>query len=301
MKFTQQESSYMQLAVSLAWLGWGKTQPNPLVGAVVVRDGEVVGEGYHIKFGGAHAEVNALKMAGAKARGADLYVTLDPCRHTGKTGPCTEVIIKSGVRRVVSAIGDPHDVRHEGEKMLKKAGVIFQRGLLKEASREALQFYLKNVVKKMPYVILKVATTMDGKVATSTGFSRGITGKESQKFVHLMRSNVDGLLTGGGTIVADNPHMGVRLVKGNDPLRVLLDSNLEGVDLSAEYFRDSNVLVFTTKRAPLKKVDMLRSRDIEVVVMPSLRDLPGILRLLLGAGRLTPHGRGWSATHDLIH
>lgn len=284
MTFSQEEASFMQHAINLAWKGWGKTQPNPLVGAVVVKDGEVVGVGYHMKYGGAHAEVNALKMAGTKARGADLYVTLDPCRHTGKTGPCTEAVIAAGVKRVISAIDDPHDKRHEGEKMLKRAGIVFQRGLLKKEAREALQFYRKNVLLGLPYVIMKVATTMDGKVAAASGYSRGITGKESQKFVHLMRSNVDGLLTGGGTLRADKPHMGVRLVKGNDPLRVLLDSDLEGVSVESEYFRDSNVLVFTTKGAPLKKVAKLRSKDIEVVVMPSLQDIPEILHLLFERG-----------------
>lgn len=283
MKFTLQQQTFMQRAIELAWKGFGKTQPNPLVGAVVVKNGKIVGEGYHQKLGGAHAEVNALKMAGHKARGADLYVTLDPCRHTGRTGPCTEVVKKYGIRKVFSAMSDPHDPRHEGEKILKRAGVSFQRGLLADRSREALQFYLKNVEKSLPYIILKVATTMDGKVATSSGFSRGITSQNSLKFVHTLRSQVDGILTGGGTLAMDNPHMGVRYTKGKDPIRILLDSDLD-VAIDSQFFRNDHVMVFTTKKAPSSKIRELEKRDIEVIILDSLNDLSIVLRMLFEKG-----------------
>ncbi len=283
MKFTKIESSYMQRAIDLAWKGYGKTQPNPLVGAVVVRNGVIVGEGFHKKYGGAHAEVNALKMAGKKAKGADLYVTLDPCRHTGKTGPCTEVVKKYGIKRVISAINDPHDLEHEGEMILKRAGVVFERGLLADVAQESQQFYRKNVMLELPYVILKVATTMDGKVATASGFSRGITSEESQTYVHTMRSRADAILTGGGTIAMDNPHMGVRLVKGRSPLRVLLDSDLN-VSLASDFFRDDQVVIFTTKHAPSRTVLALRKRGIEVVVQDALDDIPSILKTLFVRG-----------------
>lgn len=279
MKFTLQQQTFMQRAIELAWKGFGKTQPNPLVGAVVVKNGKIVGEGYHQKLGGAHAEVNALKMAGTKARGADLYVTLDPCCHTGRTGPCTEVVKKYGIRNVFSAMSDPHDPRHEGEKILKRAGIQFQRGLLADVSREALQFYLKNVEKSLSYVILKVATTMDGKVATASGFSRGITSQDSLKFTHTLRSQADGVLTGGGTLAMDNPHMGVRYAKGKDPVRILLDSDLD-VTMSSDFFRDNHVIVFTTKKASSGKIRELKKRGIEVVILDSLSDLSVILRML---------------------
>ena len=283
MKFTKIESSYMQRAIDLAWKGYGKTQPNPLVGAVVVRDGVIVGEGFHKKYGSAHAEVNALKMAGSKAKGADLYVTLDPCRHTGKTGPCTEVVKKYGIKRVISAIDDLHDLGHEGEKILKRAGVVFQRGLLSGAAQESQQFYRKNVRCELPYVILKVATTMDGKIAAASGFSRGITSEESQIYVHAMRSRADAILTGGGTIEMDDPHMGVRLIKGRSPLRVLLDSDLN-VSLTSDFFRDDQVVVFTTDRAPSRTVLALRKLGIEVIVQDTLNDIPAILKVLFERG-----------------
>lgn len=283
MRFTRVDSSYMQRAIDLAWKGYGRTQPNPLVGAVVVKNGTIVGEGYHMKYGGLHAEVNALKMAGKKAKGADLYVTLDPCRHTGKTGPCTEVVKAYGIKRVISAIDDPHDLGHEGEAMLRHAGIVFQRGLLREVAQQSQQFYRKNVLLGLPYVILKVATTMDGKVATSSGFSRGITSDEALRYVHTMRSQSDALLTGGGTLAMDNPHMGVRFVRGRDPLRVLMDSDLD-VSLSSEFFRDEHVLVFTTALAAKKRVNALRKRGIDVVVLDHLQDILMILKVLFERG-----------------
>lgn len=283
MKFTKSDSSYMQRAIDLAWKGFGQTQPNPLVGAVVVKRGKIIGEGYHKKYGGAHAEVNALKMAGAQAKGADLYVTLDPCWHTGKTGPCTEVVKKYGIARVISAIDDPHDLKHEGEKILKRAGIVVQRGLLRDAAQQSQQFYRKNVFQELPYVILKVATTLDGKVAASSGFSRGITSDEARAYVHMMRSSADALLTGGGTLATDNPHMGSRIHRGRDPLRVLLDSDLD-VPLTSEFFRDDHVLIVTTARAPRANIHALEKRGIEVVVLERLDDLSIILKLLFERG-----------------
>lgn len=283
MKYTAQDAFYMQRAIDLAWNGFGKTQPNPLVGAVVVKNGVIVGEGYHMKYGGPHAEVHALKMAGVKARGADLYVTLDPCRHLGKTGPCTEIVKKYGIKRVFSAVEDPHDLDHEGQKILKRAGVTFYRGLLEESSRMLLQFYLKNVKRSLPYVILKVATTMDGKVATASGYSRGITSKTSLTYVHKLRSQVDAVLTGGGTVAIDDPQMGVRHVKGRDPLRILFDSDLD-ISLSSQFFRNEHVLVFTTSRASKKSVSALQKQGIEVFVLESLADVSSILRILFEKG-----------------
>ncbi len=279
---------YMTRAVELARKGFGKTGLNPVVGCVIVKNGVIVGEGYHMKFGGAHAEVNALKKAGARARGADVYVTLDPCCHTGKTPPCTDALIRAGVARVISATDDPRDTQHIGQKILMRAGVRFQRGLCSHEARENIQFYFKMAKSSLPYVFLKVATTLDGKVATSSGFSRGITSKDALRYVHLLRSRVDALITGGGTIAMDNPHMGVRYgrARGRDPLRVLLDSDLD-IPLDGRFFRNSHVLVFTTKKAPACKIDELKKRRIDVCVLPSLSDVSVVLAELAKRGVVT--------------
>lgn len=268
MKFTAADHDFMELALSLASKGFGKTQPNPMVGCVIVKHGKIIGQGYHQKYGSAHAEVNALKSCKTSPKGATVYVTLDPCNHVGKTGKCTEALIKAKVGKVISAIDDPHDAKHEGEKLLKKNGIKFQRGLLSDELRLLLQPYLKNVTKKLPYVILKVATTLDGKIATASGVSNGITCKESNVEVHKLRSAVDGIITGSGTILNDDSHLGVRLVKGRDPVRILLDSSLTS-PLGSKIFRDGHTVVFTTAKAPASHIDALRAKGIDVIVSDS--------------------------------
>ncbi len=280
---------YMARALELARKGFGKTGSNPVVGCVIVKDGVIIGEGYHMKFGGAHAEVNALKKAGARARGADVYVTLDPCCHTGKTPPCTDALVRAGVARVISATDDPRDAVHAAQKILRRAGILFQRGPCEQEARESMQFYRKaasGASRGLPYVFLKVATTLDGKVATSSGYSRGITSDDALRYVHTLRSQVDALITGGGTIAMDNPHMGVRYGRGSDPLRVLLDSDLD-IPLDGAFFRDSNVLVFTTKKAPKRSIEALKKRDIEVCILPLLSDVRAILSELARRGVVT--------------
>lgn len=279
MKFNAADHDFMELALSLAAKGFGKTQPNPLVGCVIVKGGKIIGQGYHQKYGSAHAEVNALKSCKVSPKGATVYVTLDPCNHIGKTGKCTEALMKAKVGKVISATDDPHDTKHEGEKLLKKNGIQFQRGLLADESRLLLQPYLKNFTKKLPYVILKVATTLDGKIATASGFSKGITSKESNVEVHKLRSAVDGVVTGSGTILADDSHLGVRLVKGRDPVRILLDSSLAS-PLSSKIFRDEHVIVFTTTKAPASHIDALRAKDIDVIVSDSDIKLTVVLKEL---------------------
>ena len=292
MKFTTSDIAYMELALSLAAKGFGKTQPNPVVGCVIVKNGKIIGQGYHQKCGGAHAEVIALKNCKTNPKGATVYVTLDPCNHVGKTGKCTEALIQAGVKHVISATDDPHDKKHEGEKLLKKNGISFQRGLLNEESKLLLQPYVKWVSKKLPYVILKVATTLDGKIATANGVSRGITSEASAKEVHRLRANVDAILTGSGTAITDNPHLGVRHVKGSDPLRILLDSSLS-TPANSLMFRDENCIIYTTSQAPKTHIQTLESKGIEVMnmgdsieLLPVLKDLfaRGVYLLMIEAG-----------------
>ncbi len=218
---------HMRRALALARKGVGKTAPNPAVGCVIVRDGLVVGEGWHRKAGTPHAEVHALDAAGADARGADLYVTLEPCCHHGKTPPCTEAIIASGIQRVVVGMIDPFlQVSGKGIQRLREAGIRVEVGLLEAECRELNKGFIKSVTTGMPYVIYKTAMTLDGNIATVIGHSRWVTGEQSRKQVHLLRATCDAVMVGVDTIIVDNPQLTVRHVKGRDPLRVIVDTRL---------------------------------------------------------------------------
>ncbi|MEK7544532.1 MAG: bifunctional diaminohydroxyphosphoribosylaminopyrimidine deaminase/5-amino-6-(5-phosphoribosylamino)uracil reductase RibD [Patescibacteria group bacterium] len=275
MGFSSFDQECMKLALREARKGLGKTFPNPCVGAVIAKHGKVLASGFHARAGMDHAEIVALKKLGfpsskRKISGADLYVTLEPCAFVGRTPPCMNAIEESGIARVFFAIRDPHDDEHLSEKTLKKHGVKVFSGLLEEESRTLNQFFLKNVLKKMPYVTSKVAMTLDGKIATSSGDSRGISSLESTHFVHSLRAVHQAIVVGVGTVGIDNPNLGVRFGKtgsatrGPDPLRVILDSKLLS-DLSAQVFRDENVVVFTTTTAPLFRKKAFLKKGIRVV------------------------------------
>lgn len=286
-------------ALELAQRGFGRTQPNPIVGAVVVRDGvggggagcgSVVGRGYHHRFGGPHAEVLALREAGRLARGATLYVTLDPCCVQGKTPPCTAAIIKSGVKRVVSAISDPHDRGGASARLLRDAGISFERfggrgasradAAIREQARARHQFFFKLVRgerggvhgrtfgEQLPYVIMKTATTLDGSFIVPPAHGRYMTSPTSLRDVHRLRSCVDAIIVGSGTVLADNPHLGVRHVRGRDPYRIVLDSTLS-VSPTAHVFRDERAIVFTTDRASPRRVAAFRRCGITVEILKS--------------------------------
>ncbi len=218
---------YMKKALTLARKGMGKTAPNPAVGCVIVRDGIIVGEGWHKKAGTPHAEINALNMAGNKANGADVYVTLEPCCHFGKTPPCTDALIAAGVKRVVAGMVDPFlQVAGKGLQILRQAGIRVDVGLLEEQCRELNKGFIKAVTCGLPYIIYKSAMTLDGNIATVTGHSRWVTGEESRSLVHRIRSLSDAVMVGVDTILADNPQLNVRHVKGRDPLKVIVDTRL---------------------------------------------------------------------------
>ena len=218
---------FMRRALSLARKGVGRTAPNPAVGCVIVRDGVIVGEGWHRKAGGAHAEIHALAMAGPAARGADVYVTLEPCCHTGKTPPCSDALIAAGVRRVAAGMSDPNPwVNGGGLDALRQAGIVTECGLLEEECRTLNRPFIKFMTTGLPYVIFKCAMTLDGKIASATGESRWISCEESRRYVHRLRSRNDAVMVGVDTILADNPQLTVRHVRGRNPLRVIVDSTL---------------------------------------------------------------------------
>ncbi len=223
----ERDRKYMKRALALARKGLGATSPNPAVGCVIVRDDRIVGEGWHKRAGGHHAEVHALEAAGDAARGADVYVTLEPCCHTGKTPPCTEALIRAGVKRVVAAMPDPNPlVAGRGLKQLRLAGIAAESGLMADECAAINRPFIKHVTSGRPYVLFKCAMTMDGRIATVTGESRWISCDASRKMVHRMRSRCDAVMVGVDTIIADNPQLNVRHVQGRNPLRVIVDSRL---------------------------------------------------------------------------
>ena len=224
---TVSDIKLMKRALALARKGIGKTSPNPAVGCVIVKNGKIVGEGWHKKAGGPHAEINALEMAGNAARDADVYVTLEPCCHSGKTPPCSEALIKAGVRRVIAGMRDPNPiVDGGGVAALEAAGIKTSCGIMEEECRAINLPFIKHITTGMPYVTYKCAMTLDGNIATLTGESRWISCEESRKQAHLMRSRMDAVMVGVDTIIADDPQLTVRHVRGKDPLRIIVDTRL---------------------------------------------------------------------------
>lgn len=283
---------YMQQAIQLAKSA-SSTGVNPRVGAVIAKDGRVVGFGAHLKAGEAHAEVHAIRMAGAAAYGATMYVTLEPCSHHGKTPPCADLVVESGIKRIVIAMSDPNPlVAGQGIARLKAAGIEVEVGLLEREARALNVAFLRSLETRRPYVVLKTATSLDGKVALDTGDSKWVTGTEARRDVHELRSTVDAILTGVGTVLADDPALTVRLDRETtQPLRVVLDRELR-TPLSSQLVRTANdvpVLLYTTSD-DVSKRDAFIERGVELAAYTSLdaflQDVyaRGIGRLLVEAG-----------------
>lgn len=218
----------MSRALELAEAGRGFVAPNPLVGAVVVRDGHVVGEGAHLRYGEAHAEVNALAAAGGQARGATIYVTLEPCNHYGKTPPCTKALIEAGVSEAVVALTDPFpEMQGKSYAVLEQAGITVRSGLMADEARRQNEVFVTNIAESRPFVTLKAATSLDGKLALASGESKWITGPEAREAAHALRGAHQAVMVGIGTVLADDPSLNCRRLRGiNQPLRVILDASL---------------------------------------------------------------------------
>lgn len=229
MTLLMDDRAYMTMALNLAAKGAGYVSPNPMVGAVVVKDGRVVGQGCHEAVGGPHAEVHALDAAGASAAGGTLYVTLEPCNHHGRTPPCTEKVIAAGIKRVVSAMPDPNpDVQGGGHAFLQSRGIEVTCGVMELEARRLNESFIKYIRTKRPFVVLKMAATLDGRIATRTGDARWVTGAVARSLVHRMRHAMDAILVGVGTVKADDPRLTARLEEkpGQDPIRLVLDTRL---------------------------------------------------------------------------
>ena len=247
------DERYMRMALTLARKGTGRTSPNPMVGAVIVRGGAVVGRGYHRYAGGDHAEIVALEQAGRAARGATLYLNLEPCSHYGRTPPCTESLVASGLKRVVVGMIDPNPlVSGRGIETLRRAGIRTEVGASEPQCQELNEAFVKYIKEKIPFVILKLAVSLDGKIATASGDSKWITGTASREYVHRLRNECDAILVGSETVLADDPMLNCRIEGGRDPWRVVLDRRL---------------------RTPLE-ANLLRQKQPEKTVLVSAPGIP---------------------------
>ena len=262
---------YMQLALDLAISAKGKTNPNPLVGAVLVKDGSIVGTGLHRKAGEPHAEVHAFRMAGEHAKDATLYVTLEPCSHFGKTPPCANLVKESGVKRVVVAMQDPNpSVAGRGIKLLRDAGIDVEVGILEEQARRLNERFIHNMLTSRPFVISKFAMTLDGKIATYSGHSQWITGEEARAHVHELRDEVDAILVGIGTVLKDNPALTTRLKErtGKNPIRIVLDRELR-TPLDAKIVQTSTAkTIIVTAEDQQQKASSFENLGVELLYVP---------------------------------
>lgn len=263
---------FMDLALQWAKSAIGQTEPNPAVGAIIVKDGEIVGMGAHLKAGGPHAEVHALAMAGEKARGATMYVTLEPCSHYGRTPPCADAVIRAGISKAVIATLDPNPlVAGRGAKRLEEAGIEVLIGVREAEARQLNEVFNKFITSRKPFVTVKTANTLDGKVATETGSSRWITGEEARHYVHQLRHRNQAILVGVGTVIADNPQLTTRLPEGGrNPIRIILDSRLR-IPLDARVLTDGQAptWIYTTEEADPEKRERLAAMGIPVIPLSS--------------------------------
>lgn len=258
------DEHYMKRALSLARRAEGMTSPNPMVGAVLVKKGRIISEGYHKKAGAPHAEVIAIDAAGNQATASTLYVTLEPCCHKDKrTPPCTEKITASGIRKVIIAMKDPNPkVSGNGIRELEKAGIGVACGMLEEQARTLNEVYIKHITTGMPFVVLKIAMTLDGKIATPLGESKWITGEPARREVHRLRGKVDAILSGIGTVKADNPQLTCRTGKRKDPVRVIIDPDFEISPQAQVLSCPPQTILVTRTVSSLRKKEGLKEKGV---------------------------------------
>ncbi len=281
------DEKYMRMALRLAEKAKGRTSPNPMVGAVAVKNGKIISRGYHHKAGGPHAEAVALKKAGMKARGATLYVTLEPCSHMDKrTPPCTPLVLQSRVKRVVVSMIDPNPrVSGGGIKTLRKAGIEVTTGVLEIEAKKLNEAYIKYIKTGMPFVTLKIAQTLDGKIATASGESKWITGEKAREEGRRLRNSNDAVLVGINTVLKDNPSLTTRIPGGRDPIRVIVDSNLR-IPLNAKIISQrssAKTCIATLGTMPKDKLVKLLNAGAEILLARGRKghvDLKYLMKML---------------------
>lgn len=263
----REKERYMRRAIELARQGAGYTSPNPLVGCVIVKDGKILSEGYHEKYGEFHAERNAILNSKEDVAGADLYVTLEPCCHQGKTPPCTDIIIESRIRRVYVGSMDPNPlVAGKGVQILKEQGIEVKTGILEEECLKLNEVFFHYIQTGIPYVVMKYAMTLDGKIACHTGDSKWVTGKSAREHVQILRKQYQAIMVGIGTVLKDDPMLNCRIEKGVDPLRVICDSHLQ-IPLESAIVKSAAkipTIVFATDDSKSEKARQLEAAGVEV-------------------------------------
>lgn len=283
------DNKYMKRALDLAKNGAGRTAPNPMVGALIVKEDRIIGEGWHEQFGGPHAETNAIMSLKESAEGATIYVTLEPCSHYGKTPPCVDAIIKNGFSKVVIAMPDPNPlVAGRSIEKLKKHGIEVTQGVMSEEAIKLNEAFIKFITTGKPLMVLKTAMTLDGKIASSTGDSRWISSDSSRTYTHMLRNQYSGIMVGIGTVLADDPTLTAR--PGIDPHRIIVDSSAK-IPLTANVLnleRSAGMtIIATTNKALPEKVDALESKGAKVLVLPDINGKVDLNALVDELGKLS--------------
>ena len=280
---------YMERAIELAKRGIGSVNPNPLVGAVIVKDGRIIGEGWHEKYGGAHAEVNAFANAVEDVSGADMYVTLEPCSHFGKTPPCAQSIIKHGIKRVFIGMQDPNPlVCGKGVEMLKNSGIEVVSDIHKEECLKLNSVFVKYITTQTPFVVMKYAMSMDGKIASYTGKSQWISSKGSRTLVHQMRNALTGIMVGINTVLKDNPRLNCRIPNGRNPVKIVVDSKLR-LPENAELLKDiddGKCIVAVSANYDREKAERLSEKSVKIIEVDDGSGMVDLKNLMQELGRL---------------
>lgn len=283
------DQQYMRRAIELAKKGEGYTKPNPLVGAVIVKDNKIIGEGYHQFYGGPHAEINAFRNALEDVKGGKMYVTLEPCSHYGKTPPCALAIVESGIKEVVIGMKDPNPlVAGRGIRILEEAGIKVTCEVLEEEVKELNEIFIKYITTKLPFVIMKTAMTLDGKIAAHTGDSKWITNELSRQYVHKIRNKVSAIMVGIGTVLTDDPMLTTRLEdkEGADPIRVIVDS-YGRIPLEAKVLNidsEAKTIIAVTEKASKEKIKKIESKGAEVLIIPEKNNKVDLKHLMKELG-----------------
>jgi diaminohydroxyphosphoribosylaminopyrimidine deaminase/5-amino-6-(5-phosphoribosylamino)uracil reductase len=282
------DENYMTLALELAEKGRGKVNPNPMVGAVIVKNGVIIGQGHHDTYGHDHAEVNGFKDTKEDASGGTLYVTLEPCSHYGKTPPCVDKIIEKKIKRVVIGSLDPNPlVAGRGVKKLEEAGIDVDIGILEKECNALNEIFMKYISTKKPFVIMKTAMSLDGKIATQSGESKWITGEVARKNVHNLRNSLMAIMVGVNTVIKDNPELTCRVEGGKNPIRIILDSSLR-IPLNSKVITDkkARTIIVTTEKARVDKLSILTQSGIETLVISSKNGQVNLTELMVKLGEI---------------